>query len=261
MTTRVILTDKIYNNPSAERKASLLARYTKYISQLIRGFAHTSIEIRKIRESDKRIELLIKGPEELFVKNLIQTELGTVREFGEIEKGDVLKGTLVNTGEVGFGLFADCGIMNPPTDIFLPLYTLREQLANGQKVSLKQIINAYDFIDHFPLFIKIKEINTAHYEIKGKIAQKSLTLFDKIIKEHIEGLFLCGETKKQFKNALIQKGHLQDIISITRYGFLEHLVLFKKGTNARGIISEIGNILEGCKFSVLNPKRIKTFIR
>ncbi len=257
MVIRLILYDKIYNISLERRKKDIFKRYKKYLNELIKGFSQTSIEILKLREIDSRFEILIDGPDELFVKNLLEAEIGRVIKFNEIKKGDILKGTLVNVGRVGFGLFFDCGVIDPPIDVLIPLYKLRTQLADERKVSLKKIINIYDFINHFPICIKIIEFNNEKNNLEGELAENSLSIYKKIIKENIEGLFLCGETKAQLKNALINKGHLQDIISFKSYGFLEHLVFLKKGTNARGIIAEIGNLLEGCKFSVLSPERIR----
>jgi hypothetical protein len=257
MVTRVIL-DKIYNIPTLRRKKRTIRRYVKYLSQLTRGFEKTSIGFRKIREKDSRVEILINGPDEQFVKNLLEAELGRMIRFTDVKEGDILEGTLVEVGAVGFGLFVDCGILKPATDVLIPLYTVRNQLANGKKVSLPTIINSYDFITHFPLSIKVVEVDTQEFNIKGEIAEKTLALFRKILNEQIEGLFICGETKGQFKRALVNTGHLQDIITFKRYGFLEHLVLFKEDTYARGVIAEIGKSLEGCKFSVLNPERIKS---
>ena len=107
------------------------------------------------------------------------------------------------------------------------------------------------------MFVKVTEINNKENIIKAEIAPKSLSLFDRIKNEEIEALFISGATKQQFKKVLIKKGHLRDIISIERFGFLENIVLLKKGSNAIGIISEIGNFLNKCKFSVLIPERIK----
>ncbi|MFO7794828.1 MAG: DUF2110 family protein [Promethearchaeati archaeon] len=257
MVKRLILLDKIYQTSSRSNWLNLQTRYRKYLNELTHGFPKTGIEIRKIREKDDRIEIFIQGPDEEFVKNMLVAEIGSCVEFDNLNEGTILKGTMVDVGDTGFGIFLDCGIIKPTTDILLPLYILRDQLANGKKVSIREIINTYDFIENFPLYCKISEIDKEEKNIKGKIAKKSLEIFDKIQRENIEGLFMCGETKGQFKKALIKTGHLQDIVSVERFGFLENLVLFKQGTNARGIISEIGKYLENCKFSVLLPNRIK----
>ena len=78
-----------------------------------------------------------------------------------------------------------------------------------------------------------------------------------IIEENIEGVFLSGETKGQFKKVITKKGHFRDIITIEQFGFLENIALFKEGTNAPGIIAHIGSQLESTKLSALRPERIK----
>ncbi|MFW9877768.1 MAG: DUF2110 family protein, partial [Candidatus Thorarchaeota archaeon] len=73
----------------------------------------------------------------------------------------------------------------------------------------------------------------------------------------LEAIFLSGETKGQFKKAITRKGHFRDIITVKRFGYLENLVLLKQDSDAPGIIAHIGKDLENCKFSVLQPKRIR----
>ncbi len=257
MVKKLILYDKIYNLASYKDKDDLIFRYEKYLHELTKGFVKTQIEIKKVRKFDNRIEIYIDGPEEKFVKNLLKKEIGSVFELEQIKVGVILKGSMIDIGQVGFGIFLDCAIVNPKTDVLIPLYTLRKQLVNSKKVSVYKIIKNYDFINNFPLFVKIIEINNEKKSIKGEIAPKSLKLFDKLINEDIEGLGIIGATKQQFKKVLIRKGHLRDIISFKRFGFLEHIVLLKHDSNALGIITEIGKYLGNCKFSALIPERIK----
>ena len=97
-------------------------------------------------------------------------------------------------------------------------------------------------------------------KIQGELDDKTLKLVKKILDEDIEGLFMSGETKGQFKKALIRNGNLRDIISLKRYGFLEHIVLLKENSNAPGIISKIGKNLKNCKLSAIRPVKIKKLI-
>ncbi|MFW9780839.1 MAG: DUF2110 family protein, partial [Candidatus Heimdallarchaeota archaeon] len=59
------------------------------------------------------------------------------------------------------------------------------------------------------------------------------------------------------KKVLTKTNHIRDIISLERYGFLESIVMLKKGTEAPGIISEIGKYLVNSKISVIRAERIK----
>ncbi|MHA2393439.1 MAG: DUF2110 family protein [Promethearchaeota archaeon] len=261
MVKNIVLFDKIYNIPKGRIKEDIYLRYQKYLNEHTKGFPDTTLKIKKLREFDKRFEITIEGPEEIFVYNLLKSEIGSVTEFKDVKENAILKGTLVDIGKFGFGLFVDCAIMNPKVDVLISLKALRDQLSNGQKKSLKTIIEAYDFIDHFPLYIKITQIDRINNKLQGEIAPETLKMFRKIQRENLEAVFLSGETKGQFKKIITGKGHFRDIITIKRFGFLENLVLLKEATDAPGIIAHIGKELKYCKLSAIRPERIRKLLR
>ncbi len=257
MVKTLVLFDQIYNIPKARQKEDVFLRYLKYIKERVKGFPDTSLKIKKLREFDKRFEVSINGPEEVFVYNILKKEIGNIKEFKDINEGAIYNGNLTEVGKVGFGLFVDCAFMNPKVDVLINLHTLREQLCQRREKSLKQIIDAYDFIDHFPVHVKILKIDRDNLKVQGELAPDSLNLFKKILDENLEAVFLSGETKGQFKKAITRKGHFRDIITVKRFGFLENMILLKEDSNAPGIISHIGPELENCKFSALRPNRIR----
>ncbi|MFX1571279.1 MAG: DUF2110 family protein [Promethearchaeota archaeon] len=257
MVEKLILFDKIYNISNKGRKEDIYLRYLKYLKEHVKGFSDTSINIKKLRKFDKRFEVSISGPEERFIFNLLKKEIGSIHEFKDIKVGKEFKGSLVDVGKVGFGLFVDCAILNPRADVLINLHTLRSQLCGGRERSLKEIIEAYDFIDHFPVLVKITEIDIVKNKLLGELAPHTINFFQKIVEENIEGVFLSGETKGQFKKVINKKGHFRDIITFKRFGFLENFVLLKEGSDAPGIISHIGNELENCKLSAIRPGKIR----
>jgi len=261
MVQNLVLFDKIYNVLNRGNKEDIYLRYFKYLKEYIKGFSQTSIQFKKLRKFDNRFEIIISGPEEGFVYNLLKKEIGSIHEFKDIKVGKEYRGSLVDVGKVGFGLFVDCAILNPHTDVLINLHTLREQLCQGKERSLKQIIDAYDFIDHFPLHVKITEIDSIKNKILGELAPKTLNFYKKILEENIEGVFLSGETKGQFKKIITRKGHFRDIITVKRFGFLENVILLKEGTDAPGIIAHVGNELTNCKLSAIRPKKIKRLLK
>lgn len=257
MGKKLVLYDKIYNISSERKRKDFIIRYSKYLREYVKGFSKTKIKINKLRDYDKRFEIFINGPEEIFVFNILKKEIGSISEFKEIQIGKVYKGTMIDVGKVGFGIFVDCAIMNPKVDVLINLHSLRNQLCRDKEKSLKEIINAYEFVEHFPVYVKIIEIDSIKNKIQGELDDKTLKLFKKILDENIEGLFMSGETKGQFKKALIRNGNLRDIISLERYGYLEHVALLKENTNAPGIISKIGKNLKNCKLSAIRSVKIK----
>ncbi len=257
MVKNIVLFDKIRNIASEWDKKDISIRYLKYLNEKTGGFSKTKIKIKKLREFDKRFEITISGPEEIFVLNLLKKEVGSIHDFEEVRVGRVYKGTMVDVGKVGFGIFVDCAILNPKVDVLLPLHGLRKQLCHDKEKSLKEIVRAYEFIDNFPLYVKILKVNAEDHKIQGEIDVKTLKMFNKIVNENIEGIIVNGSTKNQLKKALISKGHLRDIISIERYSFFEHIVLFKQNTDAPGIIAHVGKDLKKCKISAIRSYRIK----
>ena len=257
MAQNLVLFDKIYNISDRGNKEDIYQRYLQYLKEYVKGFTDTSIKIKKLRKFDKRFEIIIQGPEVKFVLNLLKKEVGSIQDFKDIIVGKIYRGNLVDVGKVGFGLFVDCAILNPPVDVLVNLHTLREQLCNGNERSLKEIIEAYDFIDHFPVYVKITELDEVNNKLLGELAPKTLEFYKKILKENLECVFLSGETKGQFKKALTKKSHFQDFVTLKRFGFLENLVLLKEGSNAPGIIAHIGNELRNCKLSAIRPDKIR----
>jgi len=250
MVIKLVLIDKL------TKSKPIISRYEKYILERVKGFQNTEIQFIKVRNYDNRMEISIRGPEEVFIKNLLQKEIGSIQDFKVLEMDMLLKGNLVDVGNVGFGLFADCGILNPKTDVLVSLNTLREQLCKGKKRSLPEIVKAYDFIDGFPISIRISSIDSVNENVQGILDKETMNFYKKFIEENLEAVFLSGETKSQLKKALEKTDHIQDIISIKKFGFLQNLVVLKEDTEAPGIISDIGKYLKNCKLSAIRPERI-----
>ncbi|MBY8987627.1 MAG: DUF2110 family protein [Candidatus Lokiarchaeota archaeon] len=257
MVKSLVLYDKIYNIYKENDKKEISIRYIKYLNELTQSFPNTKTRIKKLRQFDNRFEVLISGPEEIFIFNMLKKKVGTIVEFDKVVMGDVYKGVMLEVGKVGFGIFVDCAILNPNVDVLLNLYDLRNQLCKGRSVPITEIIKAYDFINRFPVYVKITSINKEKEQIQGDLDRKTLELYDKLIKENLEGLFMSGETKGQLKKALLRTGHFRDIASIVRYGFLENIVILRENTTAPGIITDIGKHLKNCKLSAIRPERIK----
>ena len=135
MVKKIVLFDKIYNISKKGNKEDINLRYSKYVKEKVVGFPDTSIKIKKLRKFDKRFEVLINGPEEIFISNILKKEIGVIHEFQELEVGKVYRGTLTEVGKVGFGLFVDCAILNQKVDVLINLHTLRKQICGGKEKS------------------------------------------------------------------------------------------------------------------------------
>lgn len=256
MVKKIVLFDK-FPDVSEKDQKGLFFNYLKYVREHVKGFSNTQVKLSKLRKFDKRFEAEINGRDEIFLLNLLKKEIGTITKFSDVKIDQEFKGSMVDVGKVGFGVFVDCAILDPKIDVLLPLVTLREQLCNGNEKSNREIIKAFNFMENFPIHVKITRIDPKNNEIQGEIARESLDLFKKIVDEKIEGIVAHGATKNQLKKALIKTGHLRDIITIKRYSFSDNLVLFKESTNAPGIIAHIGKYLRRCKLVSLRYQNME----
>ena len=257
MVKSLVLYDQIYNTPKKGNMEEISERYLKYLNELTQSFPNTKIHIKKLRKFDSRFEILISGSEEVFILNLLKKKIGAIHEFETVKTNDIFKGVLVDVGKVGFGIFVDCAIANPKIDVLLNLFDLRTQLCNEKNVSLPEIIKHYDFINRFPVYVKIVTVSKEKQQIQGMLDKKTLDFYEKLISENLEAVFLSGETKGQFKKALVKTGHYRDIVSIERFGFLENIVILRESTTAPGIIADIGKHLKNCKLNAIRPERIR----
>jgi len=167
MVKSLVLYDKIYNVYKENDKKQITIRYFKYLNELAVSFPDTKIRIKKLRQFDNRFEILISGPEEIFISNMLRKKVGTIIDFEKVELSKVYKGVLLDVGKVGFGIFVDCAILNPNVDVLLNLYDLRTQLCRSRSVPITEIISAYDFIDRFPVYVKITSIDKDKEQIQG----------------------------------------------------------------------------------------------
>jgi hypothetical protein len=257
MVKALVLYDQIYNTPKKGNIKDISVKYINYLKELTQSFPNTKIHIKKLRKFDNRFEILISGSEEVFIFNLLKKKIGAIHEFETVKTNDFFKGVLLEVGKVGFGIFVDCAIVNPKVDVLLNLFDLRTQLCNGKNVSLPEIIKAYDFINRYPVYVKITSINEEKQQLQGILDQRTLDFYEKLISENLEAVFVSGETKGQFKKALVKTGHYRDIASIERFGFLENIVILRENTTAPGIIADIGRHLKNCKLNAIRPERIK----
>ena len=75
MVKNLVLYDKIYNVYTDTDKTEISIRYRKYLNELAQSFPNTKVQIKKVRQFDDRVEILISGPEEVFLLNLLRKKL------------------------------------------------------------------------------------------------------------------------------------------------------------------------------------------
>lgn len=250
---KVITLEKTYNvaKHSSEKAFTFI---------LAKEFENLDVEIKGINFTKERYaEVILEGEDEEIAKNIIIKNYGTPRSIGDLQEGDVIYGRFREVGEVKFGLFIDCGIKSTTQsiDALYPLYEMREQLVQGKKVSLVNMVRAYGFIDNLPMFFEVVKKQVLGSKVWVKLSVESLDWLNSALNEKKEALIICGTTRNKIKQALIKSNHTEDIEVIERVGLLEYRLICKRGTRADGLIPELGYLLGRAKIGAQVPNRVK----
>jgi hypothetical protein len=203
----------------------------------------------------------LEGEDWEVASNLIQQYYGTICSFGELKAGQVRKGKLIQTGKYGYGLYADIGIDSEERiDAFIPLHAIRHQLVKNEKIPLRDISYACGFLDNFTLEISIDRIDSIKENIQASLSSEQVQLFKKWMKLNLERLIVTGVTRKHLKKVIGETGHINDILAIERMGLLEQVVVCKEGTNAPGLLAEIGRFLPEALISLFIPEKVRAIL-
>jgi len=240
-----------------------LGRVQRFQKELERRLQDLTVTIKRMEiYDDGFIDLTLEGEDEVAAKNYLAQLYGRAIPLDELKAGDTLKGFICSSGKVGFGLFVDIGIKKPyAVDALVPLFVLREQLAEGKKISVRRIIELFGLVDHLPLEITIEKVSIALKKIEAKLSERQVAQFQKWQEEGLEKLFILGEPQARIKKALEQTKHEKDIIEIEQLGWAEYALTCKFNTTARGLIPEIGRALPKAKFEIFSPAKIRRALK
>ena len=244
--------------------------YGTYKKVALNAFRHNlSTELEGLEVQIKKISVhphdwitvVLEGEDEEAGYNLLQHYYGSLCSFGQLEIGQTRKGKLIQTGKYGYGLFIDIGIDSEKNiDGFLPLHTIRQQLARREKIPLRSLCHSYGLLNNLSLEVSIESIDRLNRKIQVSLSNAQINIFKNWVTSELERLLISGITRHHLKKVVIKSGHLRDIVAIERLGFLEEMIICKRGTNAPGMLSEIGSLLPDSPIQLFIPTNVKKYL-
>jgi hypothetical protein len=207
---------------------------------------------------NKWVQVSLSGEDEVIATNYLNKEIGTCPvSIKRVEKSSVLKGYVAKIDTAKNELTVDFGVFEPKVTLAtVPLAFLQAQLADGKKIDLKRISEAYGLNENLPLTIKLTdsagegggeqlqaELSTAQLE-KMRLWQQSL----------LDRLIVLGATASDVQTVLKRTRLDRDIIDVERLGLFESALTCKLGTDAAGLIPMMGRYMRHAVFVVFNPK-------
>lgn len=230
----IVILEKVYGDRSGFEK---LSRKLKSL------LGELEVEWKLSVTRKQWVKVSIEGEDEEISANLIREEFGEVPyKLSRIREGETYKGRFTDLGKVGYGAYVDIGIFSPsPKDALLPLYYLKRTFG---EMPVRQMIKEFGWVDYLPVEIRLERVEFGTRSVEAEFSEKQLRTIKKWLSDGRDKLFITGTVSERIEEALIKTGHGRDVKRLEELGLMETLLILKKGTNAPGIIKEIGPFIK-----------------
>ena len=175
-------------------------------------------------------------------------------DITKLERGTITRGVIVDS-TVGYGIYVDiCLRSSNQMDALYPLHAMRSQLADGTKVSVRQISKRFCLQESFPLEVRVTNVNVNSRKVDVELSDKQASYFKNWDRFPFDRVILMGCSKNALKEAVDLAGLRRDIADIESLSLTVHVLLCKLGTDAPGVISGIGRHLKGVRAYAFQPR-------
>ncbi len=250
----VTLLEKAYGSISLETFESLL-------SSLCKGL---KVKLRVAGETNRGwIQAEVSGEDEVAALHFLEREMGLAPvSLHNLKKFSVVRGRIVFSGKSKKELYVDIGVFSPETyDAVLPLQRLQAQLADGKKLPLQRLVELYCLYDNLPLRVKIAQsISIQKNRVEAELSEEQLSQINRWIRSSFDRLVVLGAFSSDVRRVVKMSKHFRDVVKIESLGMLEHVILCKLGTDAVGLIPELGRLLPDAFLVPFSPRKIRQLI-
>ncbi len=209
---------------------------------------------------NKWVQVSIEGEDEVIATNYINKEIGTCPvSIKRVEKSSVLKGYIAKLDRAKNELTVDVGIFEPKITLAtIPLAYLQAQLADGKKVDLKRIEEAYGLHENLPLTVKVTDLGGEEGDerLQAELSVGQLEKMRLWQQSFLDRLIVLGAAAGEVETVLERTRLNRDVIDVERLGLFEYALTCKLGTDAAGLIPRMGRYMRHGVFVVFNPKEV-----
>lgn len=209
------------------------------------------------------IQIEVSGEDEVVALRYLDQEIGLAPTLiDKLKRFSTARGRIVSPGEDENGLYVDVGVFSPHVcDAVIPLQGLQAQLADGKEFSLLQLTALFCLFDNVPLRVKvISDVDVEAKRVEAELAELQVTQIMYWIRSSVDRLMVFGAPLSKVEYAVKASRHARDIIRIEPLGLLEHAILCKLGTDARGLVSKLGPLLPEAALKPFSPRKIRELI-
>ncbi len=246
--TLVTLLEKVYGPYNAR-----VFKHT--LSSLCKGL---KVDVRVLGTTEQGwIQADVSGEDEEVALRYIDWKIGLAPvSIERLKKFSIVRGRVTSSRKSKTELYVDIGILDQECYAEVPLGCLQAQLVDGRKFALRKIIELFCLYPNFPLSLKIISLDYQSLRVKAELSEAQLRIFSQWLSSYLDRLVVLGAQLSEVRKALKASKHLRDVIKVETLGFLESVVVCKLGTEALGLITEIGSYLPSAVLAPFSPKKI-----
>jgi len=250
----VTLLEKVYGSFSPET-------FEPFFSSLCKGLR---VESRVVGKTNRGwVQIDVSGEDEIAALHFVDEKIGLAPvSLDRLKKFSVIRGRVVSSGKSKNELYVDVGVFSPETcDAVVPLQRLQAQLADGKKLSLQRLVELFCLYDNLPLEVKIAgSVDVQNRLVEAELSEGQLSRFSRWIRSSLDRLLVLGALLSDVEHAVKASKHSRDVVRIESLGLLEHVVLCKLGTDAVGLIPNLGRFLSDAFLAPFSPGKIRQLV-
>ena len=250
--TEIILLRKLYG-PSAER---CRLAFQRMLDSMVAGLEARIKILGQVERGWVKIE--VQGEDEAVAINQLHRRFGFAPSSLEaLGLPCTLYGYSIDVGKFGYGIYVDVGLFSPyVVDALIPLHTLRAQLVDGGKKSVRRIAEAYGLVDNLPLSLRLTRVDAVARRLEAELSDAQISFFEGWAGDGLERVLAMGVLLEDAEEALRESRLGRDVVGIESLGLFEHSFLCKLGTQAPGIIGRLGKYLPGIPLHAFSPSNL-----
>ena len=207
------------------------------------------------------IQVSISGEDEIAALHYLDDRIGLCpTSLEDINRFATIKGRITGLRKSREELRVDMGVFSPDTcDAVIPLSRLRAQLVDGRHIPLANIVRLFGLCEDLPFTVKIDNLDKKKGLVEADVAHEQRRRWIEWTESLLDRLVVLGASVNGIEFALERAGLERDVVSIESLGGFEYVIVCKLGTDAVGLIPEIGKNLGNAGFAVFIPRRILAF--
>ena len=201
------------------------------------------------------IKIDVEGEDETVAINQMQRIYGIVpSSLDALRLPQIVSGDVVDSGKVGYGIYVDIGLQEPaPVDVLVSLHKLRAQLADGEKASLRRIVETYCLANDLPISLRLLKLDTRATRVEAEFSDRQVKVFRGWAKDGLDRILALGVSRRDAEEVVGKTGLGRDLAGIESLGSFEQCFVCKLGTQAPGIIGRLGRGLPAVPLYIARP--------